>query len=40
MARESLRKLAGLTPRMALPGHGDPLVGDVARTLRYAADTT
>ncbi|HKP92213.1 MAG TPA: MBL fold metallo-hydrolase [Thermoleophilaceae bacterium] len=40
MARESLRKLAGLKPRMALPGHGDPLAGDVAGTLRYAAETT
>jgi hydroxyacylglutathione hydrolase len=40
MARESLRKLAGLKPRMALPGHGDPLDGDVAATLLYAADTT
>jgi len=34
LARESLRKLSELPLRRALPGHGDPLEGDLGRILR------
>ena len=36
-ARASLRKLAELDPRVAAPGHGDPLREDVRGQLRQAA---
>jgi steroid delta-isomerase-like uncharacterized protein len=37
-ARASMRKLAGLEPATAWPGHAGPLTGDVAAQLRRAAD--
>ena len=37
LARASLRKLAELDPRVAAPGHGDPLREDVRAQLRQAA---
>ncbi len=38
-AKESVRKLAGLNPNVAAPGHGKPLGGaDVAAALRRLAD--
>lgn len=36
-ARESMRKLAALEPAAALPGHGEPLRGDVRAALERAA---
>ena len=39
-ARESIRKLAGLNPATAWPGHFGPLTGDVAQQLERAAATT
>jgi glyoxylase-like metal-dependent hydrolase (beta-lactamase superfamily II) len=40
VARASVRKLAGLEPAAAWPGHADPLTGDVRTQLERAADTT
>jgi glyoxylase-like metal-dependent hydrolase (beta-lactamase superfamily II)/predicted ester cyclase len=37
-AIESIRRLASLAPDMCLPGHGDPLRGDVRAQLEQAAD--
>lgn len=37
-AIESIRKLAALEPRVCLPGHGDPVTGDVRVQLERAAD--
>jgi hydroxyacylglutathione hydrolase len=39
-ARDAVRKLAALRPRVALPGHGDPVTGDVRAELEEAAETT
>ena len=39
-ARASIRKLAGLAPSSAWPGHAEPLTGDVAAQLEHAAATT
>ena len=39
-ARASIRKLAGLAPSAAWPGHAEPLTGDVAAQLERAAATT
>jgi hydroxyacylglutathione hydrolase len=39
-ARESVRKIAALEPAAAWPGHGNPLLGDVAAQLRHVAATT
>jgi hydroxyacylglutathione hydrolase len=39
-ARESMRKLAALEPRLAWSGHADPLEGDVRSQLEWAADST
>ncbi|MFL5824780.1 MAG: ester cyclase [Solirubrobacteraceae bacterium] len=36
-ARESIRKLAGLEPSVAWPGHADPVRGDVVAELNRAA---
>ncbi|HEX5192479.1 MAG TPA: MBL fold metallo-hydrolase [Solirubrobacteraceae bacterium] len=38
LARESLRRLAGLNPAVAWPGHGRPLVRDVGAGLHTAAE--
>jgi glyoxylase-like metal-dependent hydrolase (beta-lactamase superfamily II) len=37
LARASLRRLSGLMPATALPGHGPPITGDVAEALAAAA---
>lgn len=37
-ARASIRKLAGLEPAAAWPGHADPVVGNVRDRLERAAD--
>jgi glyoxylase-like metal-dependent hydrolase (beta-lactamase superfamily II)/predicted ester cyclase len=37
-AVEAVRKLAALEPSMCLPGHGDPIRGDVRAQLERAAD--
>ncbi len=39
-ARASIRKLAGIGPRAAWPGHAEPLTGDVAAQLERAAAET
>jgi hydroxyacylglutathione hydrolase len=39
-ARESIRKLAALEPRVAWAGHADALTGDVRAQLEHAAATT
>jgi hydroxyacylglutathione hydrolase len=39
-ARASIRKLAGLEPFAAFPGHAEPLKGDVRERLETAAATT
>ncbi len=39
-ARASIRKLAGLKPSAAWPGHAEPLTGDVAAQLERVAATT
>ena len=39
-ARASVRKLAGLNPSAAWPGHAEPLTGDVAAQLERAAATS
>jgi glyoxylase-like metal-dependent hydrolase (beta-lactamase superfamily II) len=36
-ARESIRRLAEIGPAVCLPGHGDPLTGDVVGKLHSAA---
>ena len=36
-ARESIRRLAGLGPRIVWAGHADPVTGDVAGQLHAAA---
>ncbi|MEA2170566.1 MAG: hypothetical protein QOF76_3866 [Solirubrobacteraceae bacterium] len=37
IARGSIRKLAALAPRIAFPGHADPVTGDVTGELQRAA---
>jgi len=39
-ARESIRKLASLEPRIAWPGHAEPVRGEVRATLESVADAT
>jgi glyoxylase-like metal-dependent hydrolase (beta-lactamase superfamily II) len=38
LARESIRKLAGLEPAAAWPGHAKPATGDVRSQLQRAAE--
>jgi glyoxylase-like metal-dependent hydrolase (beta-lactamase superfamily II) len=37
-ARQSMRKLAGLGPTAAWPGHAGPVLGNVAEALRRASE--